>query len=142
MRGYRVLCFFLIPLVLFFQKGAISYGDDSSRPGPESLLDKYHEIEKVQEKDSGPVLFYVESSVNKNASHVDIYGTIKYPFDSVQNELLIPVNWCQIVLPHPDVRACTYKKVNDTWLLNIYNVNKFSEPLEDAYANEIRIPRK
>jgi len=51
----------------------------------------------------------------------------------VQNELLVPTNWCNIVLTHLNVRACTYKKVNDTWLLNIYNVNKSSEPLEDAY---------
>ena len=77
--------------------------------------------------------FYVESSVSKNASHVDIYGTIKYPFNIVENELQLPTNWCDIVLLHSNVRACTYKKVNDTWLLNIYNVTKFSEPLEDAY---------
>jgi hypothetical protein len=133
MRGNRVLCLFLISFLLFSQWGTISYGDDSSRSGPGSLLYKYHEIEKERENNSGAVPFYIESSVNKNASHVDIYGTIKYPFDIVQNELLIPTNWCQIVLPHLDVRACTYKKVNDTWLLNIYNVNKSTEPLEDAY---------
>ncbi len=132
MRGNRVLCLFLISFLLFSQWGAISYGDDSPRSGPESLLDKYHEIEKELEKNSGPVPFYVESSVNKNASYVDIYGTIKYPFDIVKNELLIPANWCGIVLLHPDIKACTYKKM-DTWLLNIYNVNKFSKPLEAAY---------
>lgn len=133
MRGNRVLCLFLISFLLFSQWSAISYGDDSSRSGPESLLGKYHDIQKELEKNSGPVPFHVESSVNKNASHVDIYGIIKYPLDIVQKELLVPTNWCQIVLPHLNVRACTYKKVNDTWLLNIYNVNKFSEPLEDAY---------
>ena len=46
MRGDRVLCLFLISFLLFSQWGAISYGDDSSRPGPEYLLDKYYEIEK------------------------------------------------------------------------------------------------
>jgi hypothetical protein len=71
--------------------------------------------------------------VSKNASHVHIYGTIKYPFNIVQDELLVTTNWCEILLPHINVRACTYKKVNDTWLLNIYNVYKFSAPLEDAY---------
>ncbi len=77
--------------------------------------------------------FFIESAVSKNASHVDIYGTVKYPFDIVKDELLVPTNWCDIFLPHIKVGACTYKKVNDTWLLNIYNVNKFSEPIEDAY---------
>jgi len=134
MRTTRVLCLFLI--VSFFsssQWGAISYGDDSSRSGPESLLDKYHEIEKELENNSGPVPFHIESSVDTNASHVDIYGTIKYPFEMVQNEFLVPTNWCDIVLPHLNVRACTYKEVNATWLLNIYNVTEFSEPLKDAY---------
>jgi hypothetical protein len=133
MRGDRVLCLFLISFLLFSQWGAISYGDDSSRSGPESLLDKYHEIEKELENNSGPVPFHIESSVDTNASHVDIYGTIKYPFEMVKNELLVPTNWCDIVLPDLYVRACTHKKVDDTWLLNIYNVTKFSEPLKDAY---------
>ncbi len=132
MRGNRVLCILLIAFYLFSQSGAIAYGDDSSRSGPVSLFDKYHEIEKELEH-SGSTPFYVESSVDKNRSSVDIYGTIKYPFEMVQNKLLVPTNWCQIVLSHPDVRACTYKKVNDTWLLNIYHADKFSEPLEDAY---------
>jgi hypothetical protein len=133
MRGIRIICLFLISFLAFSQWGAISYGDDSSHTGPAFLLDKYQEIEKNLEKNSGPVPFYITSSANKNASHVDIYGIVKYPFKMVQNEFLVPTNWCNIVLPHLDVRACTYKKVNDTWLLNIYNVDKFSEPLEDAY---------
>ncbi len=133
MSGNRILRFFLISFLLFSQFSAISYGNDSSRPGPEFLLVKYHDIEKELENNSGPVPFYIESSENKNAAHVDIYGTIKYPFEIVQNEFLVPTNWCDILLPHPDVRACTYKKVNDTWLLNIYNVDNSSELLEDAY---------
>jgi len=133
MHGKSFLCVFLISLLLFLQLAAISYGDDSSRSGPEFLLDKYHEIEKELEKNSGPVPFHVESSANKNASQVDIYGIIKYPFEIVQDKVLVPTNWCDIVLPHLNVRACTYKKVNDTWLLNIYNVDKSSEPLEDAF---------
>jgi hypothetical protein len=71
----------------------------------ESLIDKYRKIEKKLEKSSFAIPFYVESSMNKNASHVDIYGTIKYPFDIVQNELLIPTNWCEILLPHPNIKG-------------------------------------
>lgn len=99
----------------------------------ESLIDKYHKVEKELDKSPSAIPFFIESAVSKNASHVDIYGTVKYPFDIVKDELLVPTNWCDIFLPHIKVGACTYKKVNDSWLLNIYNVNKFSEPLEDAY---------
>jgi len=133
MSGHRILCLFLVLFLLFAQGGAISSGYASPRSGPESLLYKYHEIKKELEKDPGPVPFYVESSADKHASRVDIYGTVKYPFKIVKTKLLVPTNWCDIVLPHLNVRACTYKKINDTWLLDIYNVNKFSEPLKDAY---------
>jgi hypothetical protein len=133
MSGNRVLCVFLISFLLFPQWYALSYGDASSLSVPESLLDKYHEIEKELERNSSTVPFYVKSSVNKKASQVDIYGIIKYPFDVVQKELLVPTNWCRIILAHPDVRACTYNEVNNTWLLNVYHADKFSEPLEDAY---------
>ncbi len=133
MRGYSVLSLFLVSFLFFSQWAPMSYGDDSARSGPVALLDKYHQIETALEKNADLVPFYVESSENKNASHVDIYGTIHYPFEIVQKEFLVPTNWCDILLPHPDVRACTYKKVPDTWLLNIYNVDKPSELLDDAY---------
>jgi hypothetical protein len=71
--------------------------------------------------------------VSKNTSRVDIYGTVNYPFNLIKDKFLVPTNWCEIVLPHPDIRACKYRKMHDTWLLNIYHVNEFSEPLEDAY---------
>jgi hypothetical protein len=119
--------------MLFSQWDAMSYGNYSSRSGAQSILDKYHEIEKeLEQKNSGPVPFHVESAENKNTSHVDIYGTVKYPFEMVRNNLLLPTNWCDILLSHPKVRACTYKKIDDTWLFNIYVVNKSSESIEDA----------
>ena len=130
----RVLCLFLaVSFLLSSQWSEISRGDDSLPVGRESLIDKYHKIEKELEKSTFAIPFYIESSVTQNASQVDIYGTIHYPFGLVKNEFLVPTNWCEIVLPHPGVKACTYKKIDDTWLLNIYNLDKFSEPLEDAY---------
>lgn len=99
----------------------------------EELTEKYNKVEKELGKSPFPVPFFIESAVSKNASRVDIYGIVNYPFDLVKKEFLVPANWCEVVLPHVKVGACTYKKVNDTWLLNIYNVDKISEPPEDAY---------
>jgi phospholipid/cholesterol/gamma-HCH transport system substrate-binding protein len=107
--------------------------DYSVHTGREFLIDKHHTIEKELEKSPSAVPFHIESSVSNDASLVDVYGTMEYPFDSVQSEFLIPTNWCEILLPNINVRACTYTKVNDTWLLNDYKVNEFAEPLKDAY---------
>jgi phospholipid/cholesterol/gamma-HCH transport system substrate-binding protein len=107
--------------------------DYSVHTGREFLIDKHHTIEKELEKSPSAVPFYIESSVNNDASVVDVYGTIEYPFGSVQSEFLVPTNWCKILLSNMNIRACTYTKVNDTWLLNDYKVNEFAEPLKDAY---------
>jgi hypothetical protein len=74
-RGHAssVLCLFLVVLFfLFSQWCEISYGDESLPTGRESLIDKYHKIEKELGKS---------------------------PFDIMQNELQVPTNWCEIVLP-------------------------------------------
>jgi len=107
--------------------------DYSVHTGREFLIDKHHTIEKELKKSPSAVPFYIESSVNNDASVVDVYGTMEYPFDSVQSEFLVPTNWCKILLSNMNVRACTYSKVNDTWLLDDYKVNEFAEPLKDAY---------
>ncbi|RJQ16437.1 MAG: hypothetical protein C4560_09410, partial [Nitrospiraceae bacterium] len=122
----------VISLLLLFGWCEISYSDDSLPAGSEFLVNKYGKILKELEKSPSAVPFYLESSVSKSASHVDIYGTIEYPFNMVINELQLPINWCDILLLHFKVRACTYKKMKDTWLLTIYNVDKSSDPLEDA----------
>ena len=133
MRTTSFLLVFLVSLFLFSQWCEISYGNDSAHIGRESLIDKHNTIEEELAKSPSAVPFFIESSTDKNASIVDVYGTMEYPFQSVQSEFLVPTNWCKILLPHINVRACTYKKVNATWLLNSYNVNEFAEPLEDAY---------
>jgi hypothetical protein len=129
----HVLCLPLTILFLLFSLWCeISYADDPLPTGREFLINKYHTIEKELEKSSSAVPFYLESSVSKNASRIDIYGTIEYPFDSVKNELQMPVNWCDILLLHTNVRACTYMMVANTWLLTVYNVDKSSDTIEDA----------
>jgi hypothetical protein len=82
------------------------HSHEPSHIAREALIDKYHKIEKELEKSPFAIPFFIESSVSKNASRVDIYGTLKYPFDVVQNELLVPANCCEIVLPHIKVGAC------------------------------------
>ena len=84
--------FLIVSFFLFSQWCEILYGDDSLRTGHESLIDKYHKIENELGKSPFDIPFYVESSVSNNTSYVDIYGTIKYPFDIVQNELQVPTN--------------------------------------------------
>jgi len=77
MRAMRVLCLFLIiSFVLSSQWCEISYANESLPTGRESLIDKYHKIEKYLEKSAFGIPFYLESSVSKNASHVEILSIV------------------------------------------------------------------
>jgi len=139
MRRISILFLFLVISVFLFARWCeLLYGNDSLSAGRESLIDKHHQIETKLEKSAFGIPVYLESSVEKNVSRVDIYGIVKYPFTIIQDAVQVPANWCDIILPHIDVRACTYEKVNDTWLLNIYNIDKFSESLEDAYQMKFK----
>jgi hypothetical protein len=130
----RVLCFLVAFFPLLFSLCLrISYADPSSRSGPEGLADKFHTLENKLEKSSIGIPAYLESSAGSSISDADMYGIISYPFYVVRDELSVPAHWCDIVLPHINVRACTYEKLNDKWLLTIYDVNRFDQPLKDAY---------
>ena len=131
---------FYFLLLLFFLScrwEEISYGGDSLRTA-ESLIDKYHRIEKELETSSLPIPFHLESAVTNNASHADIYGVIKYPFSIVENELQSSPGWCDILLLNPYVRACTYEKADDIPQFTVYEVKRFNELLKDAYQIKFR----
>jgi hypothetical protein len=61
MRVTRVLCLFLvISFFLFSQWCEIPCADDSLHTGHESLIDKYHKIEKELGKSSLTIPFYLD----------------------------------------------------------------------------------
>lgn len=134
----NIFCLSLVFSVFLFTLWCeFSYGKDLLHAGRESLIEKYRQIEANLGKSPFNIPVYLESSVERNTAYVDIYGFVKHPFTTAQNALEVPANWCDIVLPHIDVRACTYRKVNDTWLLNTYNADKLSESHEDAYQMKL-----
>jgi hypothetical protein len=128
----RVLCLFLVILFFLFHGCQVSWATNPVvASGPQSLIDKYQEIEK--EPHGHSFGFYLESSVSKHLSRVDLYGTTKSPFNIVSHELRSPDNLCKIVLLDVNVRACTDQKVDQKWALTLYHVNRSDKPLKDAY---------
>jgi hypothetical protein len=99
---------------------------------PVSLLDKYHTLEEPLARSVLGMPVYLDSNVEKNSSSADIYGVIDRPFDAVEKELSSPADWCDIILPHINIRACTSSNVGDTWHLTLYNVTRYHQPIEEA----------
>lgn len=97
------------------------------------LLEKYREIESELKTSSFGLPVHMESFVDSNSSHVDIYGTVNHPFDMVTKNLQVPSGLCDIFMLTINIRACTYKKIDSDWLLTVYQVNRYFDPIESAF---------
>ncbi|MGA7827642.1 MAG: hypothetical protein WCA04_08285 [Geobacteraceae bacterium] len=105
---------------------------ENPRQGEVILLDIYHRNMARLERNSFGLPLYVESSERDDKAHVDVYGIFEYPFSSVVHVLNIPANWCDIVSLIPNVKACTYKKLEGHWLLTFYLGRKVYQPPQNT----------
>ena len=112
-----------VAVVIIFSAGPASAAE-KSRQGEELLLDSYGRNKTQLESNSFGLPLVVESIERDDRVHVDVYGIFDYPFASVVSSLKVPANWCDIVSLHPNVKACTYREVSDSWLLNFYPGSK------------------
>jgi len=101
--------------------------------GDPALIAKYHSIRGSLEKNQFGAPIYLESVESEGSLRVDMYGIFEHPFDAVKEALTAPASWCDITLLHINIKACTYKKAADQWLLTLYSGRKFYQPPADAY---------
>lgn len=102
------------------------------------LLAKYSAIKPKLEKNQFGIPLYLESKEEYSSLHVDVYGVFAYPFDSVRDALQAPNNWCDINSLLINIKACTFRKVSDQWLLTLYSGRKYYQPPRDAYKLDFR----
>ncbi|MCJ7772395.1 MAG: hypothetical protein MUP22_04590 [Desulfobacterales bacterium] len=99
-------------------------------------MNRYHEIEKQLFEHTSGLPIYIESFDENNVLKGDVFSIISHPFSSVSNALIDPTNWCDISLLHLNIKACTFKKEENTQKLTIYSGRKFYQPPEDALVLE------
>jgi hypothetical protein len=101
--------------------------------GADILLGTYHRyMAKLGTNNSFGFPLVVESFEREDRVHVDVYGIFDHSFSSIANTLKDPASWCDIVSLHPNIKACTYKELAGTWLLNFYLGRKTYQPPEDT----------
>jgi hypothetical protein len=103
------------------------------RSGAEILLVSYQENKTQLAASSFGLPLVLESFEREDKVHVDVYGIFDYPFGSVANVLKVPATWCDIVALHPNVKACTSRKLPGTQQLIFYAGRQGYEPPEDAH---------
>ena len=102
------------------------------------LLAKYSAIKSKLAKNQFGVPLYLESEEEYSSLHVDAYGIFAYPFDSVRDAFQAPGNWCDVNFLLINVKACTFHKAADQWLLTLYSGRKYYQPPKDAYKLDFR----
>lgn len=121
----------MIAAVLLVAAGSASAAV-TSRQGADLLLDSYHRHMAGLATNSFGLPLVVESSEQDDRVQVDVYGIFDHSFNSIANALKVPANWCDIVFLPPNVKTCTYRKLNDRWQLTFYLGRKEYQAPEDA----------
>ncbi|MBZ0155280.1 MAG: hypothetical protein K8I29_03585 [Alphaproteobacteria bacterium] len=106
--------------------------------GSSVLIDKYQQIKDILQNSSLGVPLFIESHEETDALQVDIYGTVDYPFERIRETFPVLAHWCDIVPLHLNIKACTFKKQNDLWLITLYSGRKYYQSPEDAQEVQFR----
>jgi len=115
---------------------SLSFPAQAAEPlssGNRVLLAKYPAIKPRLEKNQFGIPLYLESREEYSSLHVDVYGIFDYPFDGVRDALQAPDNWCDINSMLFNIKACTFRKMSNQWLLTLYSGRKYYQPPKDAY---------
>ena len=79
---------------------------------------------------------HLDSSESDNDIKGDIYAVVDYPFATVNAGLNDPDNWCEVLSLHLNTKYCHAAPDKTRTVLSVRVGNKYSQPLEDAYALE------
>lgn len=129
----------LTVIILIFTIWGSSAKAEELLPANKPLLEKYHDIEYGLKTSSFGLPVHMESFVDSNSSYVDIYGVVNHPFDMVKNNLKEPSGLCDILMLTINIRACTYQRIENDWLLTAHNVKRYSDPIENAFPINFKL---
>ncbi|HTJ07008.1 MAG TPA: hypothetical protein VL624_16805 [Caldimonas sp.] len=62
----------------------------------------------------------------------DVYAIVDYPYSTVQQALVSPEHWCDILILHLNVKRCKASSGTPK-MINLNVGRKFDQPVEDAY---------
>ena len=128
---HACVAFVALATVLFW--GCSAQASEQFSSDNKILLAIYPAIKANLEKNQFGIPLYLQSKEEYSSLHVDVYGIFDYPFDDVRDALQAPSNWCDINSLLLNIKACTFRKVSDQWLLTLYSGRKYYQPPRDAY---------
>ena len=98
-----------------------------------NMVDKYELIKDDLEDNAYGIPIYIESLDENNTMRGEVYGILHHSFDKVRQALTAPENWCEIAPQHLNIKACTYRSLNNHCELTFYSGRKYYEKPDDVY---------
>ena len=100
--------------------------------GMQELLAVYTQLKPSLDNNVYGIPVYIHSKDENNTMTGVIYGVIHHPFEKVSQSISSISNWCEIAPLHLNIKACTYRQINNQCLLNFYTGRKFYEKADDV----------
>lgn len=84
---------------------------------------------------------HIQSSVNKERLHADVYAVKTIAFEQLVKKINRPEQWCRFITLHLNIKACVYRHEPEN-SLSFYAGRKFYEPAENAFELSYRFAVK
>ncbi len=129
-RSFPIFMAFMVFSLPFFT--GLSAGSCETRTG--SLNDTYERMKTRLENTPFDVPIVVETHDDKSRSQCDVYGIVHHDFKELCDVLSQSKNWCDILLLHPNTKACTVAYTNQREILTLYCGRKYYQAPDTVTA--------
>jgi hypothetical protein len=122
---FRALAAASVAISLSFSPAAFAQDAATLKARQASLQDKF-----ANNQFGRPLV--LESTQTSGDLKGDVYAIVEHPFSTVQQALVSPDHWCDILILHLNVKRCK-ASAGSPKTLSLNVGRKFDQPIEDAY---------
>lgn len=106
--------------------------DISAQP----LRNKYAELGSQLRNNQYHRALRLDSTQSSNELKGEIYAVVEYPFAAVNSALNNPAHWCDVLIPHVNIKYCHASIRKGGAVLTVNIGRKYYQPLADSYRLE------
>ena len=122
LRRLRVLPWLALPLLAQAQEGSA-----------QDLLQRYEAMHQQLASSVLGVPAAISSFEQDDQLHGEVYALLEKPFGSLQPHMVQTAQWCQMILLHLNISACTREQTSGQDWITFYSGGKTNLLLEKAY---------
>lgn len=125
LRKWRLLPLLVWPLLV-----TPVHAQDGSA---QALTQQYQGMRQQLDSSALGVPVAIHSSEQEEQLHGEVFALLDKPFGSLQQHMVLPSQWCQMILLHLNISACTSEQAAGQDWITFYSGGKANVLLEKAY---------